>query len=374
MSFRVVVLGGYGNFGGRIARTLARDPGMAVTVVGREGARAVDTATAIALECGNRVDAAAFDVSARDIGARLRTLEPNLVIHTCGPFQSRDHGVARAALSVGAHYVDLADARKFVCGIRAIDDAARSRELLVVSGASTVPGLSGTVIDAFAHEFDALQSIDLGIAPGNRTRRGTATVASVASYVGRQFGVWNGGVWQPAYGWQRLRRHRYPPAVGTRWLADCDVPDLELFPERYPGVQSVHFGAGLELPLLHFGLWLLSWPSRWRWIAPLEAHAERLRRSSEWFAKLGTDVGAMHVEMHGFRRGHQLDVIWTLVAGHGDGPQIPCTPAIVIARKLAAGTLVARGALPCIGLFSLEECLRELEGYDVRTIVERTLI
>jgi saccharopine dehydrogenase-like NADP-dependent oxidoreductase len=374
MSFRVVVLGGYGNFGARIARTLARDPAMAVTVVGREPARAVDTATAIALECGNRVDAAAFDVSARDIGARLRTLEPNLVIHTCGPFQSRDHGVARAALSVGAHYVDLADARKFVCGIRAIDDAARSRELLVVSGASTVPGLSGAVLDAFAHEFDALQSIDLGIAPGNRTPRGSATVASVASYVGRQFGVWDGGVWQPAYGWQRLRRYRYPPAAGTRWLADCDVPDLELFPERYPGVQSVRFGAGLELPFLHFGLWLLSWPSRWRWIAHLEAHAERLRRGSEWFAKLGTDVGAMHVEMHGFRRGHRLDVIWTLVAGHGDGPQIPCTAAIVIARKLAAGTLVARGALPCLGLFSLEECLRELEGYDVRTIIERTLI
>ena len=82
----------------------------------------------------------------------------------------------------------------------------------------------------------------------------------------------------------------------------------------------------------------------------------------------------MHVEMHGFRRGHRLDLIWTLVAGHGDGPQIPCTAAIVIARKLAAGTLVARGALPCVGLFSLEECLRELEGYDVRTIIDRTLV
>src|SRR5438093_2542218 len=374
MSFRVVVLGGYGNFGGRIARTLSRDPSMEVAVVGREPTRAADAAATIALDCGHRVDAAAFDVTARDVGAHLRSLEPNLVIHACGPFQLRDHGVARAALSVGAHYVDLADARKFVCGIRAIDDAARSRELLVVSGASTVPGLSGAVLDAFAHEFDALQSIDLGIAPGNRTRRGTATVASVASYVGRQFGVWNGGVWQPAYGWQRLRRHRYPPAVGTRWLADCDVPDLELFPERYPGVQSVRFGAGLELPMLHFGLWLLSWPSRWHWIARLEAHAERLRRSGEWFAKRGSDVGAMHVEMRGFRRAHRLTVIWTLVAGHGDGPQIPCTGAIVIARKLAAGTLAARGAMPCVGLFSLDECLRELEGYDVRTIVERTLI
>src|SRR5205823_12276082 len=111
MSFRVVVLGGYGNFGARIARTLARDPAMAVTVVGREPARAVDTATAIALECGNRVDAAAFDVSARDIGARLRTHEPKLVIHPCGPLQSRDHAAARGERSVGAHYDDLSDAR-----------------------------------------------------------------------------------------------------------------------------------------------------------------------------------------------------------------------------------------------------------------------
>ena len=109
MSFRIVVLGGYGHFGARIARRLAQDAGMEVTVVGRDPARAVETASAIALECGRRVDAAAFDVTARDVGAHLRSLEPNLVIHTCGPFQARDHGVARAALSVGAHYVDLGE-------------------------------------------------------------------------------------------------------------------------------------------------------------------------------------------------------------------------------------------------------------------------
>ena len=373
MSFRVVVLGGYGNFGARIARTIARDPAIAVTVVGRDPTRAADMAAAIALECGQRVDAAAFDVTARDIAMRLRALEPNLVICTCGPYQSRDYGVARAALSVGAHYVDLADARKFVCGIRSIDDAARSRSLLVVSGASSVPGFSGAVIDAYAHEFDALQTIDFGIAPGNRVPRGTATIASVMSYVGAQFGTWDGGAWQPRYGWQRLRRHRYPSAVGARWLADCDVPDLELFPERYPGVQSVRFGAGLELPFLHFGLWLLSWPARWRWIRRLDAHSGRLQRSAQWLDNRGTDVGAMHVEMSGFRRGHRLTVKWTLIAARGDGPQIPCTPAIVIARKLAAGSLAARGAMPCLGLLSLDECLRELENYDVRTVVERTL-
>jgi len=51
MSFRVVVLGGYGNFGARIAGTLARDPAMAVTVVCSEPSRAADTAATISLEC-----------------------------------------------------------------------------------------------------------------------------------------------------------------------------------------------------------------------------------------------------------------------------------------------------------------------------------
>ncbi|MEO5764958.1 MAG: saccharopine dehydrogenase NADP-binding domain-containing protein, partial [Casimicrobiaceae bacterium] len=373
MAFRVIVLGGYGHLGGRIAQSLAGDDGIEVVVAGRDAARAAEVAAAIARECGRRVEFAAIDVLSGEIVPRLRQLEPALVIHNGGPFQARDHAVARAALTVGAHYVDLAEARPFVCGIRSIDDAARARDRLVVSGASSLPGISSAVVDAFAHEFDALTSIDFGISPGNRTPKARATVAAVTSCVGKQFGVWNGGAWQPAYGWQRLRRYRYPPAVGTRWLADCDVPDLELFPERYPGVQSVRFGAGLELPILHFGLWLLSWPSRWNWMRPLDAHAERLRRTGDWFHHFGSDADAMHVRMRGFRRSNPLAITWTLVAGRGDGPQVPSTPAVVLARKLAAGTLVARGAMACLGLFSLEECLRALDHFDVRTTIERTL-
>ena len=160
MTFRVVVLGGYGHFGGRIARTLAGDADMEVIVAGRDATRAADAAADISLAGGRNVDAAAIDATGRDLAQRLRALEPQLVVNACGPFQHRDHGVARAALTVGAHYVDLADARRFVSGIRAIDDAARSRDRLVVSGASSVPGLSGAVVDAFAHEFDALASIE----------------------------------------------------------------------------------------------------------------------------------------------------------------------------------------------------------------------
>ena len=40
---------------------------------------------------------------------------------------------------------------------------------------------------------------------------------------------------------------------------------------------------------------------------------------------------------------------------------------------LVVGTLVARGAMPCLGLFSLEECMRALDKFDVHTTIERTL-
>ena len=50
----------------------------------------------------------------------MAALRPGLVIHTVGPFQQQDFAVAQAAIAAGAHYCDLADARRFVCGIGAL--------------------------------------------------------------------------------------------------------------------------------------------------------------------------------------------------------------------------------------------------------------
>jgi hypothetical protein len=36
-------------------------------------------------------------------------------------------------------------------------------------------------------------------------------------------------------------------------------------------------------------------------------------------------------------------------------PEIPAIPAVILARKLASGRLDIRGAMPCTGLFALDE-------------------
>lgn len=366
---RVLLLGGYGKFGSLVARELARDVDLELVIAGRNGAAAQGIAAQLGAD--GRVKNALLDIEASDLAAQFAHLAPDLVIHTCGPFQGRDYHVALAALDAGAHYLDLADARAFVAGIDTLDAKARKANRLVVAGASTVPGLSAAVIDRYRSEFDALTGIDIGVSPGNRAPRGIATVAAILSYVGRPLNMWKNGQWHNAWGWQGLRRETYSDPVGSRWLGNCDVPDLDLFPPRYPGLKDLRFGAGLELSFLHVGLWLLSWPVRWRLLPRLDRWARALKRFSDGFLTWGSDTGAMHVRLRGTAiDGKPLTLTWTLIAGSGDGPQVPATAAVVLARKLARGQLSARGATPCLDLFGLDEFLAALDNYDIRIQVQ----
>lgn len=364
MDFRVLVLGGYGLFGRRIVRRLAREPALRVVVAGRNAA----AAQALAADVG--AEALACDVRAASFADTLAATRAQLVINTAGPFQGEDYTVARTALAAGMHYVDLADARDYVAGFGALDDEARSRGLVAVAGASTVPGLSAAVVDRHRGEFARLTGIDIGISPGNRTERGLATIAAILSYVGRALPWRERGRRVAVRGWQRLERHVYAPPVGARWLAACDVPDLALFVERYAPLDTLRFRAGLELKRLHFGLWALSWLVRAGLVRDLARHAPALKRMSEWWLGAGSDDGAMHVTLSGVdAHGAARSLTWEIVAQDGDGPEIPATAAVVIATKLARGELAARGATPCVDLFTLEECLASLAPFAITTRV-----
>ncbi len=347
--YRILVLGGYGHFGGRIGRALADEA--TLIVAGRDAAKAQAAARAL----GSLHEGAALDYTAGDLAARIRALSADAVIHTCGPFQGQSYHVARACIEAGAHYVDLADGRAFVAGIVELDADARGRGVLVASGASTLPALSSAVIDEHREHFSRLDTIDISIAPGQQTQRGVATLEAVLSYCGKPFEVWEQGRWQRVYGWQDLHRFRYPD-FGARWLARCDVPDLQLFPQHYACVQRVRFDAGLELTLGQGAFWLLAGLVRSGFINDASRCARFLQRWGRYFDWMGGDTGGMHVGLAGADgEGRPARIDWHLLARRGHGPEIPCLPAIVLARKLAAGALTARGAMPCMGLMTLAD-------------------
>lgn len=139
MNKRILILGGYGNFGGYVARGLKDDPAITLIIAGRNLEKA--ECFVADLIAANPAEAALLDIS-DDLAAPLAALRPDLVIHTVGPFQNQSYRVAEAAIAVGAHYADLADARAFVCGIGTLDKLASAAGVAVIAGARPVPCLT----------------------------------------------------------------------------------------------------------------------------------------------------------------------------------------------------------------------------------------
>lgn len=364
---RVLIIGGYGNFGSYVARSLAEDPNISLLIGGRSKEKA--DSFAATLGAVNPASGCSIDISS-DIDLRIRELRPDIVVHTTGPFQSQGYEVARAAIAADAHYMDLADARQFVARIGELDREAQEAGVSVIAGASSVPCLTAAFIDRYRAQFRRMDSAVYGIAAAQATNRGVGTAAAILSYVGRPFTLLSHGKRRRVFGWQGIHAVRYPE-LGMRLFGYCDIPDLEIFPNRYPELTELRFVAGHEVKLLHLGTWLLSWAVRLRLVQSLFPYAGRLLKLSFLFDPFGSDKSGFHMFLRGEGKDGRPETIRIfMVARQVHGPNIPCIPAILLAKRLADGGDIEPGARPCLDLIDLPEYLRALEGLDISLMVE----
>ncbi len=363
---RVLILGGYGNFGARIAAALVKD-GVSIIITGRDLKQAQALRDKLAQQAPDvEITAAAFDAD-KELDQQLSSLKPVVVINTIGPYQTADYSIPQLCIQHHIHYIDLADARDFVTGITELDAAAKANDVLVVSGASTVPGLSSAVMHHYKNQFAVIDSLVYGITPGQKAPRGLATTQSILTYLGKPLKPC-GRQPRQRYGWQDNYRQQYPE-LGKRWMANCEIPDLDLFVERYQ-LKTIQFSAGMESSLLHLGMWMMSWLVRMGLPLDLPRHARGLLAFSHMFDNLGTTSGGMHMLIKGkSHAGLPLEIKWFLVAADNDGPQIPCIPAIILSQKLVRGELPTRGAMPCVEMITLEEYMDKLQGFAIRQFV-----
>lgn len=361
---RVLILGGYGNFGARIAKALAQDVGIEILIGGRNLARAHDFAQSL----GGCARAVCIDAETSDFPGMLRDLAPQLVIHTAGPFQGQDYQVPLWVAAAGAHYIDLADGRRFVCDFAArVDAPFRAAGRTAISGASTVPALSAAVVDHLAAGWQSLKSIDTCIAPAQSAPRGKATLAGVLAYCGEPIRILENGQWVLRPGWSSptpVSFVRMKPRRG----ALCDIPDLELFPERYRGVETVMFRAALEVGLAQHAFSALSWLRQKGFISAPRKLAALMHAAGRVFDPLGSALGGMVVRVEGVNaQGRPARRAWHIAADHDHGPEIPCMAAILLARRLAKGEPLPIGATACTGLLPLEAFAPEFARWGMVT-------
>ena len=364
---RVLVIGGYGNFGSRITAGLKRVGNLEVVVVGRDAVRARQVAESLSVEH------AELDVNRAGLSSALRQIGGDLIVSAVGSFQQDDYRLARAAIAARMHYVDISDSREHVCGITRLDGVARESGVMVVSGASSVPALSSAVIDASINRFAALKEVEYGISASELTP-GVAAVKAVLSYCGKPIPGLKGGRRQMRHGWGGWSRFKFAPPMNGRWLALCDVPDLELFPVRYPQLEQLEFRAGVAMWPTMLGLGALSGIVRMGLLNSVVRLAPLLMKIAAMLEPFGSGHSGMYVRMKGTdRRGRIVEKVWQLVARDNEGSEVPCMGAVALVRRISRRGIPGACAMPCVGLLSLDDYLAELTELNVE-VTENTRI
>lgn len=357
---RVLIIGATGVFGSRLAERAALEPGLVLTLA----ARRAKPLAALAAQLGPAVHTQMLD---RDTLTALDFAGQDVVIDAAGPFQASSLRVVEAAMAARVDYIDLADGRDFVAEVQALDPVARGAGVALVTGASSVPALSHAALDALTQGWSAIDHVSVGIFPGNRAPRGLAVVQAILSYVGRPVRLFLDGRWQDRPGWGLLHRAAIP-GVGHRWASLCDTPDLDLLVSRYRPTRSAEFYAGMELSILHVGLWLLSWLVRWGMVASLRGASRPLLWMAQWLLPFGSDIGAMQASASGSdAAGQSVSADWTLRATGNRGPYVPVLATLAMLRRYRGGVKPSPGAYACSGILSLADFADDFAALGIVT-------
>ncbi|MEZ6023384.1 MAG: DUF4166 domain-containing protein [Hyphomonadaceae bacterium] len=361
---RVLIVGGAGVFGRRLAEGLRATTDADLIIAGRSRARAEVAALALG----------AFEVAVLDretaTPADIRALKPDLVIDAAGPFQGADLRFARAVIEAGANYLDLADARDFVAAFPTLDALAHAQGVAAISGASSTPALTHAVLDELCAGWRRIDIIRAGIAPANKMDRGPAVMKAILTWVGAPVRVFADGAWRERGGWSDCGLIDVP-MVGRRRFALAETPDLDLIPARYAPRDAALFMAGLELWLMQRGMECVGALRRWGIVPNPVALAEPLRFAGDLLGPFGSDRGGMIVEAFGRdAEDRPVRARWTMFAPDGLGPYTPTFAALALARRFVEDGALPLGAQACVGVLRLADFAPEFTRHGFTTAID----
>lgn len=365
----ILVIGGYGEFGGRLAQLLIRD-GHNVSVAGRD----INKATIFCNTFGG--NPVKLDIHT-DLHL-LSSLKPNVVVDAAGPFQQYGHDneryrVAKQALSQGAHYLDLSDDGTFTRDISSLDEFAKQRHLFALSGASTTPAITGAAVAYCREQLDSIEKIETSILPGSRAPQGRSVMLAILDQVGNPIPFWRQGAWENHNGWSnpvRKKVHHF-----SRQANLISTADVVLFPEHFKA-KSVLFRAGLEITIMHKSLQWLGSIRAAGYLPNLIAFISPMRWIANLITPLGKDNGGMLVEVVGETRIKENTIVegtieedisvvftecqWTLAAAQGQGPFVPAIPARALIRHIETIPPGARAVIEELPLAAYVQAMDDL--------------
>lgn len=148
----VLIYGAYGRSGKLIVERAIRQDGWRLILAGRDPRRLAALAQPLGLETR------AFALE-RPQAVREGLRGVGVVINAAGPYVATAERLAKSAIHVGAHYVDLSGEEAAWRKVQALDRLASDAGIALVCGAAATPGLSALLLADQLADEDSLPKL-----------------------------------------------------------------------------------------------------------------------------------------------------------------------------------------------------------------------
>jgi saccharopine dehydrogenase-like NADP-dependent oxidoreductase len=235
----ILIAGGYGVVGRRIAAILApRFPGR-VVIAGRHEARA----TSLTAQIGNGARAGLLELSDRSsIEAALKGVGTVMVC-----VADHELHLLRAAIARGLAYTDIAPRLALWKGAEEMNAEARRTGARILLGAGLSPGISNMMAKQLATSLGGLERIETSILLSLGDEFGPDSLRHVLESVSQPFGVLQDGQERQVAPFSHGRRVAFPEPVGKKVAYLFPWSDVVYYPKTL-GVRTAVGRFALEPP------------------------------------------------------------------------------------------------------------------------------
>lgn len=368
---RIIVLGGAGNMGSAVVRSLAEGGGLEVVVADCR----LDAARSVAQSIGG-VSTVEVDVTRRE-SLEAAIGPSDIVVNCIGPFYRHAPAVCLAALQRGAHYVDICDDDDPTEAMLSYDPIARAKGLVALVGIGWTPGITNVCARRAADRLDEVERIDV-VWVGSATDTtgqpgsGVGVIQHVFHAINRPVPMFLDRRWvrvDPLS--EELLEVEVPEPFGRVKAYYCGHPEPVTLPRFLPEVREVTVRGAIMPPAVDE---LFAFLVRMGF-AETE---ERIDQAPGFLLQLTPALAAVGmlnapptsaavVEVRGSKGGSPRTFRYACVDRMHRLTGIPCAIAV---RMLAQGRVQGAGVLAPEAALPAEEFLSELERAGIKVTEE----
>lgn len=323
MTQQVLILGGSGRIGSRVAADLLAYTEARIVITGRNTAAGEQ----ISQRLGSRVSFLNLDLADRET---LKTAIANtdLVVHCAGPFHYRDATVLRTCVETGVNYIDVSDHPSFTRKAMEYASLAENSGVTAIVNTGIFPGISNSMVRQDVEHLDEAERIHLSYVVAGSGGAGVTVMRTTFLGLQKPFQAWLDKTWKTIKPYSDREVVEFPAPYGRTGVYWFDMPETFTLPNTFP-VKTVITKFGTVPDFYNYLTWSVA---RWwhPWLLRQKFVIEFLSQVSHFMTDV-TDrfsgIGvAIRSEVTGIKDGKVTQVCSTLVhdntaiaAGYGTG-------------------------------------------------------